>query len=148
MKQPSLYRRLKIPCTSVRRCLTEFDFPGAAEALSEFNAMLEQNDRGTEETRHENEHGRRRSIADREDEVVDDLPAKLESTSPPFPGTTRIGKWNLLTEDFVLQHDRHRQHRERTWINDDEEPSAKYHLHVNILLIEDRSTHSYLDTRS
>lgn len=68
-----------------------FDFPGAAKALSEFNAMLEQNDRGTEETPHKDEHGRGRSIADSEDEVVDDLPAELESTSPPVPGTTRHG---------------------------------------------------------
>ncbi len=60
-----------------------FDFPGLAEALSEFSAILdEEENRAEAESLDTSEHERRRGIADSEDGDVDDLPTESVPEGP------------------------------------------------------------------
>lgn len=59
-----------------------FDFPGLAEALSEFGTILDEDNRVGIESLDTGERERRRSIADSEDENVDDSPEELKAEGP------------------------------------------------------------------
>lgn len=62
-----------------------FDFPGVAEALSEFSVSFKGEGKANEEKADESEHDRVRSIADSEDDLV----ADLETQRPGTASTTK-----------------------------------------------------------
>ena len=80
-----------------------FDFPGVIEAVSEFSADLEENDQAKEETLDENEHERTRSIADSEDEAMEDLSAEHEPKAPTEdnPNTPKKPSASMLVIDNI-----------------------------------------------
>lgn len=80
-----------------------FDFPGVIEAVSEFSADLEENDRANEEKLDENEHKRTRSIADSEDEAMEDLSAEPEpkATTEDNPNTPKKPSASMLVIDNI-----------------------------------------------
>ena len=55
-----------------------FDFPGLAEAVTEFSARLEDSDRGDQANRSRGEGKIERSIADSEDEAEDNLSSRSD----------------------------------------------------------------------
>ncbi|KAL8967055.1 MAG: hypothetical protein Q9197_005640 [Variospora fuerteventurae] len=80
-----------------------FDFPGVIEAVSEFSADLEEDDQAGKEKLDSDGHERSRSIADSEDEAMEDLSAEPEPRAPTDdnPNTPKKPSASMLVIDNI-----------------------------------------------
>ncbi|KAI4116026.1 MAG: hypothetical protein LQ345_003488 [Seirophora villosa] len=80
-----------------------FDFAGVVEAVSEFSANVDENARTNDEKLDENDHKGPRSIADSEDEAMDDLSAEqeLNALTEDKPNTSKKPAANMLVIDNI-----------------------------------------------
>lgn len=80
-----------------------FDFPGLAEALSEFSAILEEDETRAEiESLDTSEYERRRGIADSEDGDVDDLPTELVPEGPETADAAELSTPNSAVACMIV----------------------------------------------
>ncbi|KAL8763635.1 MAG: hypothetical protein Q9184_000635 [Pyrenodesmia sp. 2 TL-2023] len=79
-----------------------FDFPGLAEALSEFGATVDEDYRVETESLGTGERKRRRSIADSEDNSVDDLPEVLNAERPETAGPAKVSTPDSIPARMII----------------------------------------------